>query len=281
MSEDLSSGPNAAQATYWTETVGQSWVALQDLMDAQLRGLGLVGIEALAPTLGERLIDIGAGCGDTTLELARRAGPTGFVTSADISAPMLAVAKARAGAAGLGWTEFVVADAQTYPFAPADAAFSRFGSMFFIDPVAAFANIRRALKPGGRMVLVCWRALAENLWMKLPADAVTHLLPEPPAPAPPGTPGPFAFADGERLGSILRDAGFAEVGITPHDQPIGWPDLDTGLQIVLSVGPTAAAARENPHLREAMTTALRDALAAHVGPDGVKLASATWIVQAR
>ena len=271
-------GPNAAQIAYWNASAGPTWVAMQDALDAQLHDLGLTAMVALGVREGERVIDIGCGCGATTLELARRVGPAGRVLGVDISAPMLEVAARRAE--GLGQVSFVRADAQTHDFEPADAAFSRFGVMFFADPAAAFANIDRALAPAGRLAFVCWRALAENHWMTIPMVAVAPLLPPTQAP-PPNAPGPFAFADRDRVQGILREAGFAQISIEPHDQAIGQGDLETTVRTCLNVGPVGAALRENPLLRAPMTAAVRSALAPHAGPDGVKLPSATWIVTAR
>ncbi|MET0273706.1 MAG: methyltransferase domain-containing protein, partial [Phenylobacterium sp.] len=186
---------------------------------------------------------------------------------------------ARSRATGV---EFIEADAQTYPFADAalDAAFSRFGVMFFADPQAAFANIRGALKPGGRLAFVCWRPAAENPIMTLPFQAAADHLP-PPQPPEPGAPGPFAFADPQRVRSILTQAGFQDVEITPHEEKIGGGDLETALGLALQVGPLGSALREHPDKRDVVTAAVRAALAQHDGPDGVKLDSATWIVTAR
>jgi SAM-dependent methyltransferase len=272
-------GPNAAQIAYWTSN-GRTWVAMQGALDAQLRDLGLAAMAALGVREGERLIDIGCGCGDTTLELARRVAGGGSVLGADISAPMLEVARRRAGELGLGWARFVEADAQIHDFEPADAAFSRFGVMFFADPAAAFANIRGALAPAGRLAFVCWRALAENHWMTIPMGAVAPLLPPTPPP-PPNAPGPFAFADRDRVHGILSEAGFTQIAIEPHDQAIGQRDLETTVRTSLNVGPVGAALRENPLLKAPITAAVRAALAPHAGADGVKLPSATWIVTAR
>ncbi len=274
----LEEGPNAAQVAYWNASAGPTWVAMQDALDRQLHELGLAAMAALGPREGERVIDIGCGCGATTLELARRVGPSGRVLGADISAPMLGVARRRAES--LGWVSFVQADAQTHPFEPADAAFSRFGVMFFADPTAAFANIRKALAPAGRLAFVCWRALTENHWMTIPMAAVAPLLPPTPPP-PPDAPGPFAFADRDRLRRILTGAGFADVAIEPHDQAIGGGDLETTVRTTLNVGPVGAALRDNPALQPQMADAVRAALAPHAGPEGVKLPSATWIVTAR
>jgi SAM-dependent methyltransferase len=280
MSDTEGAAANADQIVYWNETVGPAWVAMQDGLDAQLRPLGELAMAALAPGEGERLIDVGCGCGETTLALARRVGPGGAVTGADISEPMLAVARSRAEAARIAQARFVQADAQVHAFEPADGAFSRFGVMFFADPAAAFANLRRALKPGGRIAFVCWRALAENPWMRVPGAAVAPLLPAPPPPPDPLAPGPFAFGDRERLHGLLKAGGFAEIAIQPHDAPIRWPDLDTAVRLAMRVGPAGTAAREHPDLGDRIEAAVREALAPHAGADGVSLPSATWIVRA-
>jgi SAM-dependent methyltransferase len=194
---------------------------------------------------------------------------------------MLAVARERAGAAGLGQAQFLQADAQVYAFEPVDGAFSRFGVMFFEGPVAAFANIRRALRPGGRVAFVCWRQLAENPWMTVPMAAVLPLLPAPPAAPAPGAPGPFAFADRDRLFAILRDAGFGDISIEPFDAKVDWGDLDTSVRMALRLGPVAGRVRENPDLADRMAEAVRAAFAPHAIEAGVRLDSATWIVLAK
>jgi SAM-dependent methyltransferase len=273
-------GPNAAQIAYWNASAGPTWVAMQNALDAQLHDLGLKAMAALDVREGERVIDIGCGCGDTSMELARRVGRGGGVLGADISAPMLEVARRRAAALGLDWVSFVQADAQIHDFEPADAAFSRFGVMFFSDPAAAFANVRGALAPSGRLAFVCWRALSENPWVTIPLAAVAPLLPPAPPP-PPNAPGPFAFADRDRVRGILSDAGFKQISIEPHDQTIGQGDLESTVRTSLSVGPVGAALRDSPQLLAPITDAVRSALAPHAGPAGVKLPSATWIVTAR
>jgi SAM-dependent methyltransferase len=274
-------GPNAAQVAYWNESAGPTWVAMQDALDHELNDLGLAAMAALAPRQGERLADIGCGCGATTLELARRVGKGGAVLGVDISAPMLSVARERAAAAGLEQAAFLQADAQVYAFEPVDGAFSRFGVMFFEDPVAAFANIRSGLRPGARVAFVCWRQLAENPWMTVPIAAVLPLLPAPPTPPAPGAPGPFAFADRDRLFGILRDAGFTDIAIEPLDAQVSWGDLEMSARMALRLGPVAALVRENPDLADRMADAVRAALAPHIGETGVRLDSATWIVLAK
>lgn len=273
---------NAAQVAYWNEAAGPTWAALQIQLDRQIGPLGRAAQTALDARAGEHILDIGCGCGESSLELARAVGPSGSVTGFDISRPMLEIAGARAAEAGLSQARFVEADAQTHPFPPGatDAMFSRFGVMFFADPTAAFANIRKGLKPGGRLAFVCWRAMAQNPIMTLPLASAAHLLP-PAAPPEPGAPGPFAFADKDRTSGIMAAAGFTDIVFTPHDQKIGSGDLETTLGLSLRIGPLGGMLRENPDKREAVIDAVRAALRPHEGPDGVLLASATWIVTAR
>ncbi len=274
--------PNAAQITYWNEGAGPTWAALQVQLDRQLGPLGRATEAALKPQVGERLLDVGCGCGETSLELARAVGPSGSVTGLDISRPMLEIARGRAAEAGLSNAEFLEADAQTYLLETGayDGLFSRFGVMFFADPTAAFTNLRRALKPGGRLAFLCWRSPDQNPIMTLPMASVAHLFP-PASPPEPGAPGPFAFADPKRVEAILSGAGFSDIAITPHDEKIGAGSLDDTLSLTLRVGPLGGMLREHPDLRDTAIGILRETLAAHAGPDGVKLGSATWIVTAK
>jgi SAM-dependent methyltransferase len=276
----MSDAPNAQQATYWNEQAGPTWAELQAPLDRQLEPLGRRVMTDLALKPGEAVLDVGCGAGATSLALAQAVSPGGSVLGADLSRPLLDLAQRRA--AGLPAT-FIQADAQTQAFEAGgfDAVFSRFGVMFFADPVAAFANLRRALKPGGRLGFVCWRAPAENPIMTLPMAAALPLVATPPAPPEPGAPGPFAFADPERVRGILAGAGFSDIAIAGHDEKIGAGDLETVLALALKVGPLGTLLRENPDQRDAVIKAVRQALARHEGADGVKLDSATWIVTAR
>ena len=276
----MADAPNADQVAYWNDTAGQTWADLQAPMDRQLESLGRRALAALAPKPGERVLDIGCGSGATTLMLAEAVAPGGEAVGVDISRPMLDVARRRS--AGMTGVRFHEADAQSEPFAAAgfDAVFSRFGVMFFEDPAAAFANIHRALKPGGRLAFVCWRAPFENQFMMLPVMAAAQHLP-PQEPPDPTAPGPFAFADPERVRGILTASGFNDIDIVAYDEKIGGGDLETSLDLSLRIGPLGRALRENPDRREAAVAAVREALAAHAGPDGVKLAAAAWIVTAR
>jgi SAM-dependent methyltransferase len=260
---------------------GPTWVEFQAQLDRQIEPLGLAAMDALSPRPGERILDIGCGCGHSSLQLASRVGETGAVVGVDISAPMLAVARDRPVGAAIARPEFRQADAQVDALGAEafDAAFSRFGVMFFADPVQAFANIRKALKPAGRLAFVCWRPFADNPWMRDPFAAAAPFLP-PPAPVDPLAPGPFAFADAERVRSILDAAGFSGVAVRPFDAAIGGSDVETSLTLALRVGPLGSALRENPDRAEAAIGAVREVLARRLTPDGVKMPAAVWIVQA-
>jgi len=284
MSSDPGRGEASAdQIDYWNAAAGATWAALNARLDRLIEPLGRAAMDALAPRLGERAIDIGCGCGQTTVDLAARVGETGRVLGVDVSTPMLTVARDRAGKAGLAQVNFLQADAQTHAFEPggADAVFSRFGVMFFADPKAAFANLRAALAPGGRLAFLCWRAAAENPMMTLPFAAALPHLPQAPLPPNPLAPGPFAFAGGERLRGILEGAGFQDIDIAPHDQRICSGDLDESVDTALRVGPLGAILREHPDLADAVIDAVCAALAPFATDAGVRLDSATWIVTAR
>jgi len=280
-------GPNAEQITYWNEQTGPKWVARQALLDGQLATFGEAVLDAAKVGVGDRVLDVGCGCGDTTLALARRAGPRGRAVGVDVSAPMLARARERAAAERCANLEFLEADAQTHPFAPAsfDAVVSRFGVMFFADPTAAFRNLRGALAPGGRLAFACWQSLPENPWMLVPIMAAAQHVPLPPPPAP-GAPGPFSFAERDRVEGVLAGAGFVDVAFrtfAPEMTLGGEGGLDVAVEFLLQLGPMAAALRQanRPDLVPAVTAAVREALAPYATPRGVVMASKAWIVTAR
>jgi SAM-dependent methyltransferase len=272
---------NADQIAYWNEAAGRTWAECQDLLDVQLEPLGRAVLDALALSPGEWVLDVGCGSGQTTLALAGRIGAAGHVVGVDISQPMLEVARRRAEVAPQ--VAFHEADAQTFAFEPAtfDAIHSRFGVMFFDDPAAAFFNLRRALRPGGRLAFVCWRTPAENPIMTLPMQAAAAHLP-PPEPMVPGAPGPFAFADAERVRTILAAVGFGDIAIAPQDMPAGGNSVEGAVDLALKIGPLGRMLREHPAAAPAVVGAIRDLMAESAGPDGrVFLDSATWIVTAR
>ena len=278
-------GPNAQQIQYWNETAGPKWVTLQAELDEMIRPLGRLVMERARLRPGERVLDVGCGCGDTTVELARRVAPGGGATGIDISAVMLERARQLAREQGVA-ARFELADAQTHVFAPtsADALFSRFGVMFFADPAAAFTNLRRALAPGGRLAFVCWQALPENPWMYVPVGAALQHVPMPPMPGP-DAPGPFAFADPARVRGILERAGYQDIEFEDVRETLtvgGRGSLDQTVDFMLQMGPTAAALRESadPTLMPRAAAAVRAALEPYVTADGIRMSSASWIVTA-
>jgi SAM-dependent methyltransferase len=271
--------PNAAQIDYWNAAAGKTWAQYQESLDRQIEPLGLEAMRILAPMPGQRILDVGCGCGQSSMELAVRVGASGSVLGVDLSVPMLEVAHRRLIADPLGGLEFRQADAQSADLGAAvfDAIYSRFGVMFFSDPVAAFLNIRRSLKRGGRMVFVCWRPLQDNPWMQIPFQAALPFLP-PPAPSDPAAPGPFAFADPDRVRAILASAGFHSVSTLPFDALIGGGDLDQTLALTMRLGPLGTALREHPERKGRVEAAVRNALSAHATARGVLMPGAVWIV---
>lgn len=200
---------NTEQSTFWNADPGQNWVRHQADLDTIMSPVTDLLLRAAAPLPGEQLLDIGCGAGASSFALAEAVGPAGHVLGLDISDPLLARAEARRAALGLTTLTFTRADAQDHPFPPArfDLAASRFGVMFFADPVAAFANIGRALRPGGRVAFAAWAAIEHNPWFALPRRAALDRL-GPVAPGDPDAPGPMAFRDIARVRDLLTAAGF-------------------------------------------------------------------------
>jgi SAM-dependent methyltransferase len=276
--------PNRAQIEYWNAQTGPKWVGQQVELDHLLAALGTAAMDRLGLLPGAQVLDVGCGCGDTTLALARRVGSTGSVLGIDVSAPMLARARERARE----WrnVRFVEADAQTHRLDPAsvDAIFSRFGVMFFADPTAAFANVLTALRPGGELAFVCWQAMAKNPWCLVPLAAIAPHVPLPPPPAP-DEPGPFSFGDQDRVRRVLDGAGFTHVRIVPLETPLNLSSdgtLDQAVRFATDAGPASRLLRDAPpDVMARVRQAIREALAPHAGVNGVQLASACWIVTAK
>jgi SAM-dependent methyltransferase len=247
--------------------------------ERQLAPLGHRAMSALSPKPGDYILDVGCGTGQTSVELGEKVGSEGQVLGIDCAPAVLAVAMEKAKR--YGWVRFVRADAQVFPFGPGlyDAAFSRFGIMFFNDPVAAFINIRRALKAGGRIAFVCWRSLEENELDTVPLQAAYPYLPSD-LPNPSSAP-PFSFSKSETIRDTLSAAGFEDIEMTAHDEEVGSGDLDTMLELTLRVGSLGKIVRENPQLRAHVLPPLQEALAARNGPNGPMLNAATWVVTAR
>jgi SAM-dependent methyltransferase len=275
--------PNAEQIKYWNEVGGPTWARLHARTESQLAVFGRLAIDRAAVTEGARVLDVGCGAGATTLALGRLVGPEGRVLGVDVSAPLLDLA--RQAAEGLTQVAFTEADASagTLPQGAFDLMFSRFGVMFFTDPTAAFTQLARALRPGGRLCFACWRGAEHNPWMTLPLRAIAeHVTVEPPDPE---APGPLAFADEARVRRILTGAGFLDVALEPHDVPMrlgGAATVDEATDFLTQLGPAARVLRDAPaDVVAAARVTLRAALLPHAGPEGVTLQGSVWIVTAR
>ncbi len=273
----------SSQFELWNDAVGGAWVDHADAYDHTLAPFGASVIERLAPQPGERVLDVGCGTGATTRALATLVDPGG-VLGLDLSARMLDEAARRAEAAGLGNVEFLAADVQHAWFAhePFDVAFSRFGVMFFPDPVLAFSNIAAALRPGGRLGFVCFQSPAVNPFMLVPVLAGAAQLSGLTPPAP-GAPGPFSLADPDHLATLLDSAGFESVEIDagPDEAVLhGADDLEALAARLLEQNPMTAPAlaRSTPTTRLRAVRATAEALEEHRGGDVVRLGAGTWIV---
>jgi ubiquinone/menaquinone biosynthesis C-methylase UbiE len=275
---------NADQAAYWNGPAGRRWIDRQNTLDHVLAPIHEVLLERAAVAPGERVIDIGCGCGASTVELARRVRPEGRVTGVDISAPMLARAREQAPA-DLP-LEFVLADATVHAFEPGrtDLLFSRFGVMFFAEPALSFRNMRKALRPGGRLAFGCWREPRQNPWMILPLQEAYKHVPRLPEVGP-EDPGPFSFAREERVMRILREAGYAAIAMEGADLSLDLAagrGLDTAVQGALVIGPVARALEGQPPDAVAKVAAsIRTALAPLQQGDAIPLGASVWIVTAR
>lgn len=272
---------NADQLAFWNGPGGHTWVARQEHTDITLAPVSEALLAHAAPRAGERVLDLGCGCGATTLELARAVGPAGRVAALDISAPMLAEGQARAKAAGIANVDWLQADAATAALDGFDLLASAFGAMFFGDPVAAFTHLRGAANPGARMAFVCWRPLAENPWMEVPMRAVAPHVPPRPKPDP-QAPGMFAFADPQRVSQVLTAAGWAPPRLDKLDCDL---DIAAGRGLEEAVVQSTQIGAVNSWLRgqpaEVVTAAIasvREALAPHQDGASVRLPGAMWLV---
>ena len=275
---------NADQIAEWNGVLGQTWATMRNDIDPVVAVFGDAALKAAAPRPGERVLDIGCGCGDTTIAIARIVGDQGAVLGVDVSQPMLDVAREHARDVRLLHLEFRHSDASVAELPSGnDLLFSRFGVMFFSEPEAAFRHMRKSLKAGARCVFVCWRAPRDNAWAMAPLAAARAAMGVTPPPADPTAPGPFAFADDARVRGILADAGFADIVFTRYDAPVPYGTTPrAAAERALRVGPTSRFVRDMGEAhRPVILDAVEQAFTLFVAPNGeVRLIGSAWIVTA-
>lgn len=266
-------------SAYW-DRAGKVWVEQQALLDRLYAPIAKAVVDRADPRAGERVLDVGCGAGATTFEAAWRVGPQGQAVGADISGALVELARRRAGEAGLEGVDFVLADAQTHAFDPPfDAVVSRFGVMFFPDSVAAFANLRRAVTPGGRLVFASWRSPEDNVLSQVPLEAAAPFLPAVPV-FERDAPGRFGLADPDRTRTILETAGWRNVRIEALDDPTP-VSFDELLTMSLRVGPlNPALANQDETVRAKVREAVTRALEPYVKDGVAQMNSACWLVSA-
>lgn len=286
MSDNKAAPSNDDQIEFWNGKAGEEWAERNDQMDRMLAPFRDAAIEAANPRPGERVLDIGCGCADTSLGLAERVGPEGAVLGVDVSGPMLALARHKAEVADLSERlKFEEADAAAYNFDKGafDLLFSRFGVMFFADPPGAFANMRKALKPGGRVAFICWAPVFDNDWVMVPLAAALKHIPAP-EPAPPHAPGPFGLSDKDYVNEMLTSAGFKNIAIDRFEimMRVGAGiEKDNIADFFLEMGPVSRALTNSPaELTQTVRAAVQDAVAPHYADGAVNLKGSCWIVTA-
>lgn len=269
---------NDLQREYWSGPVGQNWVIRQDAFDRGFMHITAAIMEFAALSEGMNVLDVGCGTGATTAEIARRVAP-GRVTGIDISAPLINAAAMRAGTLAT----FIEADAANYPYATEfDLVFSRFGVMFFADPVKAFTNLHRALRPGGRLAVICWCPFEQVPSLYECYAAVKDLLP-PQEPQAKNAPGPFGLSDRDHTFGILERAGFRDIVIqktTPRS--LMGTTIDEAVEQALNLGPLGRAVTAlDEAAKDRIRERLRPVLERHQHEDGIAPPAACWLVGAR
>lgn len=273
---------NREQREYWTGEGAEYWRQRGDWWNEMFAPFGRTMLDAADLRPGNRVLDVGCGFGATTIEAAERVAPDGAAVGVDISPQLLEVARTRAaGAANIDWLE---ADAQVHPFEAGsyDVVISRFAAMLFDDPPTAFANLHRALRPGGRLAFVCWQHPMNVEWIAVSIAAAVAIVGQPPDLGDPGAPGPFAFADGDRARELVAAGGFSDVAVEPVTRPtrLG-ADLAEAADAVLRLQETQEMLEGTPEgTQQKANAALQEAFAPYAGPAGVVLDASAWLVTA-
>jgi ubiquinone/menaquinone biosynthesis C-methylase UbiE len=271
----------------WNGVLFDRFVRFRDIVTAGLGAHGEAALEAHPPHLGERVLDIGCGFGDTSQRIAGLVGEAGSVLGVDVAERFIETARAEAEEAGTPNVEFMVADVEATEFENGfDYAFARFGTMFFANPVAAMRNVRKSLVPGGRLCMVVWRRKLDNEWMHRAELVVEEYVEEPEeSDEPTCGPGPFSMADADTTSHILLNAGFEGIALRRCDIPIEIGiDLDQAVEFATALGPAGEVIRlageDAERIRPQIEAALRQALADYETPGGVIASASTWIVSA-
>jgi SAM-dependent methyltransferase len=274
---------NQSQIEYWSGPGGKRWVQQQVVLDRSLGPFGDAALLRASVRAGESVLDVGCGCGDSTLALAALVTETGTVCGVDVSGAMLELARARA--ADLPHVELVQADAAEHRFdSRFDLVFSRFGVMFFADPVAAFANLHTALSANGRLAFVCWRALADNPWATVPLEAVRAVVTEAPTFIAADAPGPYAFADAAKVERILGSAGFRDIELERFDADMEFSTsgLENAVDYAVYAGPASRLLiGATPDVVARAREQIASALAPHCVDGRTALPGSSWLVTAR
>jgi SAM-dependent methyltransferase len=280
LSSPLSS--NDGQIEFWNGLAGERWVRHQTRLDRALGPFGEAVLDRLDIAPGQSVLDVGCGTGETLLSLARRLVGQGSVVGVDLSRPMLVRARERTREHRV--IELLLADAAAYSFGQRfDAVFSRFGVMFFAEPVRAFGALRQSLRASGQLGFVCWQAFEDNPWVHLPMVAASSLLTEPPPASDPNAPGPFSLASPARIGDLLSRAGYSEISIEAFRTPVLMAEegLEEAVDFTFQAGPVARLLAGQPEsVRELARERIREQLAPFVVGGRVELEGAAWLVTA-
>jgi len=278
--------PEELKPEDWSGDMGLKWLASLSLFEEMIAPIGYALLARADFQTGETVIDLGCGGGATTLAIAQTVAPSGKVAGVDISPDLVAAAEERAAKSGAPNIDFTCADAATVQLAdaPYDRLFSRFGSMFFEDPISAFANLHGQLRKGGRIDLAVWGPPRDNLWMMEMMGVVRNHVEVP--PAVPRAPGPFAFEDLEYLGEIMDGSGFADVDVAAYEglQPVGGVGATPEKAVEFAFASLAAGrllADKGDAILEAASKELTDVFARHYVPEkGVMMLGKAWLVSA-
>jgi ubiquinone/menaquinone biosynthesis C-methylase UbiE len=278
---------NEEATAAWNGVLFDKFVRFREVLTTGFTRHSDAALERHPVSVGSRVLDVGCGFGDVTTTLARAVGPKGMACGVDVAARFVDSARADAKRAGLESAHFIRADVQMDDLVgPYDTVFSRFGMMFFGSPVAAMRNLKRALKPGGRLCMVVWRKREDNPWVHVAEKVVRDLVPERHDTGEPTCgPGPFSMSSADVTGDILKHGGFSNVSFERNDAPVCiGRDVDQAIEFAMSLGPAGEVMRlagdEGEKQRPAVMAALRAALAPYVQPEGVVMPSSTWIVTA-